>query len=354
MEECAQNEAGGVSTRCETVDVAQNSSARPSCGVLVIDKPPLLSSAQVVARVRKLFPKSIKVGHAGTLDPNATGLLVLLVGKATRLASHAESGTKEYKIALRLGQTTTTDDVWGETLTYSEALPIEPTIILRALKSFEGVISQTPPQVSAIKVNGERAYNRVREGETVVLQPRTVTVHAIEDVSIQWPEVRMTLRCSKGTYMRSIARDLGQQLGCGGCISEIRRSASWPFSLDQAVKLEDLKVANVLSWDTLFPSTPRFSVDDATAEALGRGDLRGLAFDRLDHCSDAGCGASGAKNEGEGGLPSNVLVCVRASDNHPCALLKKESLDHITATETSPQNTSNFRWILAANMSVGE
>lgn len=211
-------------------------------GLVVVDKPGGLTSHDVVARVRRLAGTR-KVGHAGTLDPMATGVLVLGVDRATRLLGHLMLTEKAYEATIALGTSTTTDDAEGEvTATADPALlsGLAPQAVREALAAFVGEIQQVPTAVSAIKVDGKRAYQRVRDGEEVALEARSVTVHELEVRELALPHVRIALRCSSGTYVRAIARDLGAALGVGGHLTALRRTAVGPYDLGVARTLEQL------------------------------------------------------------------------------------------------------------------
>lgn len=243
-------------------------------GLLLIDKPAGMSSAQVVSRVKRTL-KPAKIGHAGTLDPAATGLLVCLLGSATRLASFAEKGAKTYSGTILFGVTTETDDTDGPVLS-RKAVNITATELLAASQRFIGPIQQLPPQVSAIKVGGVPAYERVRSNEVVELTPRSVVVHSIELEFLPPHRARYRISCSKGTYIRSIARDLGDLLSCGGCIESLRRERSEPFDVSQAQTLEEVSPGAILPWECLFPSTPRLVLESSEVQALAGGDQRCL------------------------------------------------------------------------------
>jgi tRNA pseudouridine55 synthase len=213
-------------------------------GLIVVDKPGGWTSFDVVARVRRLAGTR-RVGHAGTLDPMATGVLVVGVGKATRLLGHLALTGKVYQATMRLGETTSTDDAEGEPLSSASADGIDDAAVLRALGAFRGEITQVPPQVSAIKVDGKRSYARARAGETVELAARTVTVtrldvHAIARDKPGTIDVDLELACSSGTYIRSIARDLGEALGVGGHLTALRRTAVGPYTVEASRTLEQL------------------------------------------------------------------------------------------------------------------
>jgi tRNA pseudouridine55 synthase len=206
-------------------------------GLVVVDKPAGMTSHDVVARVRRATGTR-KVGHAGTLDPMATGVLVLGLNRATRLLGHLTLTEKSYDATVRLGAATTTDDAEGETTTTTSAAAITEEAVRGALRSFEGDILQVPSSVSAIKVDGQRAYQRVRSGEQVELAARPVTVHAIEAGSFrregEFLDLPLRVSCSSGTYIRAIARDLGERLGVGGHLTALRRTAVGAFTLAEA------------------------------------------------------------------------------------------------------------------------
>jgi tRNA pseudouridine55 synthase len=211
----------------------------PDSGLVVVDKPGGMTSHDVVARVRRLAGTR-KVGHAGTLDPMATGVLVLGVNRATRLLGHLALADKRYDATVRLGVTTTTDDADGEVVETRPTDGVTEDAVRSALAAFVGEIDQVPSAVSAIKVDGKRAYARVRAGEEVDLPARRVTVHALEVTAVDLPRVELAVHCSTGTYVRSIARDLGASLGVGGHLTALRRTTAGPFGLGDAHTLEEL------------------------------------------------------------------------------------------------------------------
>jgi tRNA pseudouridine55 synthase len=213
-------------------------------GLVVVDKPAGLTSHDVVARVRRLAGTR-KVGHAGTLDPMATGVLVLGVNRATRMLGHLLVTDKAYDATVRLGAVTTTDDAEGEVLATAPTAQVTEEQVLTALSGLVGDIDQVPSAVSAIKVDGRRAYERVRAGEKVELPPRRVRIDSIEVHRVQLGDdgvdVDVSVRCSSGTYVRAIARDLGERLGTGGHLTALRRTAVGPFGLGDAHTLEQLQ-----------------------------------------------------------------------------------------------------------------
>jgi tRNA pseudouridine55 synthase len=202
-----------------------------------------MTSHDVVARVRRLAGTR-KVGHAGTLDPMATGVLLLGVNRATRLLGHLMLTEKAYDAVVRLGVATTTDDAEGETVSATSAAGITDEQVRDALAGFVGDIEQVPSSVSAIKVDGKRAYARVRAGESVELEARPVTIHEISVGEVEHRgevvDVTVSVRCSSGTYIRALARDVGAALGVGGHLTALRRTAVGPFTIDDAHTLEQL------------------------------------------------------------------------------------------------------------------
>ena len=213
------------------------------CGFLVLDKAAGLTSHACVARVRRAY-KLKRVGHGGTLDPAVTGVLPIALGPATRLLPYLE-GDKTYRGVVQLGLRTVSDDLEGEVLARLAVPALEAADLEAALASFRGPIQQVPPQVSAVHVKGRRAYALVRQGEQLELAPRAVTIQRLELLGWDGATARLELlvRCSAGTYIRSLARDLGEALGCGGALAQLRRSEALGFGLEQAVPLEALDQA---------------------------------------------------------------------------------------------------------------
>jgi tRNA pseudouridine55 synthase len=185
-------------------------------GIINLDKPPGISSARAVARVKRLLPKGTKIGHAGTLDPFATGVLLLLVGRATRQCEALMNEPKQYEATIKFGATTATDDPESPEETFAHAGPVPHDDIDKLLPRFVGAIQQRPPAFSAMKVGGRRAYDLARKGHDVELAPRTVHVYDIELQSYEWPLLSLRIDCGRGTYIRAIARDIGAALGVGG------------------------------------------------------------------------------------------------------------------------------------------
>jgi tRNA pseudouridine55 synthase len=211
-----------------------------SAGLLLVDKAPGMTSHDVVAAVRK-FVRPLRVGHTGTLDPLATGLLVLCVGKATKIARFIESQSKLYRAVAVLGLETDTQDITGETVSQT---PIPNALtedqVREAASRFIGMIEQTPPAFSAVKVGGVRAYKRARRKEAVKLEPRKVHIERFDVEHVQLPRVQFLIECSKGTYVRALCSALGTVLGVGGCMESLRRLAIERFKVDDAVPLDEL------------------------------------------------------------------------------------------------------------------
>lgn len=205
-------------------------------GFLTIDKPAGMTSHDVVARVRRLARQK-RVGHGGTLDPAATGVLPIGLGEATRLLEYLVEGRKGYLATIELGRTTTTDDAEGETLAERPLPPLAAERLREVLVTFTGTIMQVPPMYSAIQVDGQRMYDRARRGEELELAARPVEIDAITLLGWQPPRLTIDISCGKGTYIRAIARDLGAALGCGAHLAALRRTAVGPLSLATAVPL---------------------------------------------------------------------------------------------------------------------
>ena len=229
-------------------------------GIIIIDKPAGWTSMDVCAKLRGIL-KTKKIGHAGTLDPMATGVLPVFVGQATRAVSFAEGGEKDYVAGLRLGRTTNTQDTEGETLTQSP-VTVGREELEAVLPRFTGEISQIPPMFSAIKINGQKLYDLARQGKEVERKARAVTIFALEVVEqVSETDYILRIRCSKGTYVRTLCHDIGQALGCGGCMFSLRRTMAAGFTLDESVTLEQMQEggeALLRPTDSLFRDRPDY------------------------------------------------------------------------------------------------
>lgn len=243
----------------------QNSASRTSTaepdGVLILDKPAGITSHDCVSKIRRLYHTK-KVGHTGTLDPMATGVLPILLGRAAKAAEYVTAEDKHYLCTLRLGMTTDTEDTTGTVVTTSDNIP-EEADVRRVISSFVGEIMQVPPMYSALKVNGQKLCDLARQGITVERTPRPVTIHSLVCTNLDAYTYSLDVRCSKGTYIRTLCADIGASLGCGGCMASLRRCGSGSFTLSQAHTLEALeamsdaeRIALLLPTESLFQGLP--------------------------------------------------------------------------------------------------
>ncbi len=230
-------------------------------GILNINKPSGITSHDVVQKVRRIV-KEKRIGHTGTLDPLATGVLVLCVGKATRIARYLEAGEKEYQAVMRLGVITDTLDASGRVLETRFYTPPDRAAIERVMRKHTGVIMQRPPAFSAVKIAGVPSYKLARLGKAEVLDPRPVTIHSIELTAYLDPVVSFTVRCSKGVYVRTLCADMGETLGMGAHLASLVRTRSGRFSIEQAVSLDQLE--DIASEGGVYQAMT--SVEEALAE----------------------------------------------------------------------------------------
>ena len=207
-------------------------------GIVIIDKPQEWTSQDVTARLRRVF-QTRRIGHGGTLDPMATGVLPVFVGRATRGVEFFEHAEKTYETVLRLGITTDTEDTSGTVLTEQE-VNLSREKFEAILPQFRGEILQVPPMYSALKINGQKLVDLARKGKTVERQPRPITVHELELLEFGGNTARLRVRCSKGTYIRTLCKDIGEALGCGGCMQELRRVQAGEYTIAEAVPLMEL------------------------------------------------------------------------------------------------------------------
>ena len=252
-------------------------------GLIVVDKPAGWTSHDVVGRMRRLLGTR-KVGHGGTLDPMATGVLIVACGKATRLLQYISAHDKAYEATIRLGQSTITDDAEGEVVSQASAARVTDGDLARAVAALTGDILQRPSSVSAIKVNGERAYARVRSGEQVELKARPVTVSRFEVLAVRRDgdllDVDVAVDVSSGTYVRALARDLGEALGVGGHLIALRRTRVGEVGIARAVTLEQLEADGALTHlvgltEAATRTLPTLAIDAKAATALGYGQRIG-------------------------------------------------------------------------------
>lgn len=242
---------------------------RPVSGWLVIDKPLEMGSTQVVSKIKWLFGAQ-KVGHAGTLDPLATGVLPIALGEATKTVPYVMEGTKVYRFTAQWGARTTTDDLEGAVMTTSKKRPSRQAVEA-LLPKFTGVIRQMPPQFSAVKVDGERAYDLARAGETVAIECRDVEIDAITIVDHDDETTTFEVECGKGTYVRSLARDMGNMLGCNGHVSKLRRTVVDPFDEQDMITIAELEaISEKFAGEDEASAQARFAALDALL--LGAGE----------------------------------------------------------------------------------
>lgn len=209
-------------------------------GLLVVDKPEGVTSLDVVRRIKHLFGLK-KAGHIGTLDPFATGVLPIVINEGTKLVPFLEEGPKEYEVTLKLGEETTTDDCTGQVVVKQDGRGVQPEKVETLLHTFLGKIQQTPPMFSAVKIQGVPLYRLARKGIEVERKKREVEIYKIQMEEVDLPLVRFSVCCSKGTYVRTLGRDLGRKLGCGAHLLRLRRIRSGPFTLEQAISWERMK-----------------------------------------------------------------------------------------------------------------
>lgn len=248
-------------------------------GIILIDKPQDWTSHDVVAKLRGILHER-RIGHSGTLDPLATGLLVVFVGRATRAVEFAEADSKEYIAGLRLGLSTDTQDISGNVIAECSDLPDEGAV-RRAVNSFIGDIEQIPPMYSAVKIGGKKLYELARKGQNVERIPRKISVSSIEIIGKEGNDYILKIACSKGTYIRTLCNDIGALLGCGACMSSLRRVRAGAFSIEDAHSIDEVEnAANdgrvvdiMLPVDTLFSALPELKVPESTANRLKTGNI---------------------------------------------------------------------------------
>ena len=246
-------------------------------GIILIDKSEGWTSHDVVGKLRGILHER-RIGHSGTLDPLATGLLVVFVGRATRAVEFAEADRKEYIAGLRLGISTDTQDITGRIINEGTDLPDEMQL-RKALERFKGELEQIPPMYSAVKVGGKKLYELARKGESIERKPRHITVFGLETAGREDNDYILNVVCSKGTYIRTLCHDIGTALGCGGCMSSLRRTKSGVFSVEDAYTITEVQDAAdrgeadklLLPVDTLFAGYPELRAEAASEKLLRNG-----------------------------------------------------------------------------------
>lgn len=300
--------------------MARKKKGTPLHGWVNLDKPLGMTSTQAIGRIRRMTDAQ-KLGHAGTLDPLATGILPIALGEATKTIPFVQDRDKVYRFTVQWGAATTTDDREGTVIKSSDARPTRQQI-MSLLPRFMGEIEQVPPQFSAIKIDGERAYDLARAGEQVDIKPRLVEVYGLELLGMKADSAEFELACSKGTYVRSIARDMGEILGCFGHVSALRRLAVGNFTEETAISLDEFEkmVQNSAPDQVLMPVET--ALDDIPALAMTASEitrikqgqtLRLLSKQDLDRLTVAGIGQD-----------SDLILAV--GDNKPVALLEKDGV----------------------------
>lgn len=245
-----------------------------ACGIIIIDKPQGWTSQDVAAKLRGVFHER-RVGHGGTLDPMATGVLPIFIGRATRGVEFFESAEKEYIAGLRLGLVTNTQDTTGETIS-TAPVTVTRQQVEEALSGFLGVQQQLPPMYSAVKIGGQKLYELARQGKTVERKPRTIELLELELLEGEGADWLLRVRCSKGTYVRTLCHDLGEKLGCGGCMSSLRRTRAGCYDLSQSVTMEQLlsdeaPEARLLPVDSLFANYPAVTASEKQLKPIYNG-----------------------------------------------------------------------------------
>ena len=247
-------------------------------GILIVDKPRDWTSHDVVAKLRGIYREK-RIGHSGTLDPMATGVLAVFLGRATRAVELCENDEKTYVAGLRLGTVTNTQDITGEVLEIRDVSVTEQQL-QAVLTEFTGPQQQIPPMYSAVKIQGKKLYELARKGQTVERKPRNIVIHDIKLLGRQEGDFLLEIRCSKGTYVRTLCHDIGERLGCGGCLSSLKRTVVGQFSIKDAVSLEEIQRAReeerhmdfLRPVDCLFSEAPRLDVYGQWEQRLRNGN----------------------------------------------------------------------------------
>ena len=243
-------------------------------GIVIVDKPQDWTSQDVVSKLRGVF-KTRRIGHGGTLDPMATGVLPVFVGRATRGVEFFEHAEKTYEAVLRLGLHTDTEDITGTVLAEKE-VNISESEFLSVLEQFRGEIQQIPPMYSAIKINGQKLCDLARKGREVERQPRTITIHKLECLEFTGFTARLLVHCSKGTYIRTLCKDIGEALGCGGCMESLRRVTAGEYTIQNSVPLQTLIESEdpgkfLLPVDSMFKSYPAVTLTEKQEKCCRNG-----------------------------------------------------------------------------------
>ena len=251
-------------------------------GIVIVDKPQDWTSQDVTARLRRVF-NTRRIGHGGTLDPMATGVLPVFVGRAPRGVEFFEHAEKTYEAVLQLGITTDTEDITGTTLEKREVSVTEQDF-LNILTQFRGEIQQVPPMYSALKINGQKLCDLARQGKEVERKPRTITIHKLECLAFSGDQARLLVHCSKGTYIRTLCKDIGEALGCGGCMASLRRVTAGEYTIGEAVPLQELLDTEnpeqyLRSVDTMFRNYPLVTLTPNQEKRCRNGNAFSIALE---------------------------------------------------------------------------
>ena len=251
-------------------------------GIVIVDKPAGWTSQDVTARLRRVF-NTRRIGHGGTLDPMATGVLPVFVGRATRAVEFFEHAGKTYEATLRLGITTDTEDITGTVLTEQE-VSISEDDFLGVLPKFRGKIQQIPPMYSALKINGQKLYDLARSGKEVARQPREIEIFELTCLAFSGNTARLRIACSKGTYIRTLCKDIGEALGCGGCMAALRRVAAGEYRIGDAVALDTLLETDTPEQflrpvDSMFAKYPAVTLTEKQSLRCRNGNAFSIALD---------------------------------------------------------------------------
>ncbi len=244
-------------------------------GIVIVDKPQGWTSQDVTAKLRGVF-QTRRIGHGGTLDPMATGVLPVFVGRATRGVEFFEHAEKTYETVLQLGITTDTEDITGTVLTQCDAF-VTGQMLEETLQKFRGEIMQVPPMYSALKINGQKLCDLARKGREVERQPRPITIHELTLLGMDAEGIRLRVRCSKGTYIRTLCKDIGQALGCGGCMKSLRRVSAGEYTIDEAIPLQTLVEGEnpgqyLRGVDTMFRNYPAVTLTEKQEKRCRNGN----------------------------------------------------------------------------------
>ena len=251
-------------------------------GIVIIDKPEDWTSQDVVSQLRGVF-KTRRIGHGGTLDPMATGVLPVFVGRATRGVEFFEHAEKTYEAVLRLGISTDTEDITGTVLEERE-VSVTEEVFLAALDAFRGEIQQIPPMYSAIKINGQKLCDLARKGREVERKPRTITIHRLDCLEFTGNTARLLVHCSKGTYIRTLCKDIGESLGCGGCMESLRRVSAGEYTIENAIPLAEVVASEnpeqfLLAVDSMFRNYPAVTLTEKQEKRCRNGNSFSIAME---------------------------------------------------------------------------